>query len=86
MHEERLAFAITLSVDPPEKLIRADMVYADMVYIEKPTGGAVLSDGLDHLLQQPAGRRFRQQHPRLAFNAVKRLDELGLEWPLPQTA
>lgn len=81
VHEERLAFATTLSGDPLEKLIRADMVY-----IEKPAGGAVFSVGSITYCGSLPVNDFDNDISRLTFNVVNRLGELGLEWPFPQKA
>ncbi|MBN9489653.1 MAG: N,N-dimethylformamidase large subunit [Alphaproteobacteria bacterium] len=76
VHEERLAFATTISGDPLDQLVRADMVYMD-----KPAGGAVFSVGSITYCGSLPFNDFDNDISRLTFNVVNRMGELGLKWP-----
>lgn len=77
VHEERLAQNTTIPGETLEQLIRADMVY-----IEKPAGGAVFSVGSITYCGSLPVNDFDNDISRLTFNVVNRLGELGLTWPL----
>jgi N,N-dimethylformamidase len=76
VHEERLAFATTLSGETLDQLVRADMVY-----VEKPNGGAVFSVGSITYCGCLPVDDFDNDISRLTFNVLDRLGELGLAWP-----
>ncbi|HEY6981999.1 N,N-dimethylformamidase beta subunit family domain-containing protein [Reyranella sp.] len=81
VHEERLGFTTTISGQTLEQLIRADMVY-----IEKPAGGAVFSVGSITYCGSLPVNDFDNDISRLTFNVVNRLGELGVSWPFPAKA
>jgi N,N-dimethylformamidase len=76
VHEERLAFATTLSGEALDQLVRADMVY-----VEKPNGGAIFSVGSITYCGCLPVDDFDNDISRLTFNVLDRLGELGLTWP-----
>ncbi len=76
VHEERLGLATTIPGQTLEQLIRADMVY-----IDKPKGGAVFSVGSITYCGSLPHNNFDNDVSRLTFNVINRLGELGLKWP-----
>ena len=81
VHEERLGFATTVSGETLEQLVRADMVY-----IDKPAGGAVFSVGSITYCGCLPVDGFDNDISRLTFNVLNRLGELDLDWPFPPKA
>ena len=81
VHEERLGFTMTIPGETLEQLIRADMVY-----LEKPQGGAVFSVGSITYCGSLPHNAFDNDVSRLTFNVVNRLAELGLKWPFQPRA
>jgi N,N-dimethylformamidase len=81
VHEERLGFTTTIPGETLDQLIRADMVY-----LEKPQGGAVFSVGSITYCGSLPHNAFDNDVSRLTFNVVNRLAELGLKWPFPPRA
>ncbi|MBX9946784.1 MAG: N,N-dimethylformamidase [Reyranella sp.] len=76
VHEERLGMVSTVSGQPLAQLIRADMTY-----IEKPAGGAVFSVGSITYCGSLPHNTFNNDVSRLTFNVLNRFGELGLKWP-----
>lgn len=76
VHEERLGFTTTIPGETLEQLIRADMVY-----VEKPTAGAVFSVGSITYCGSLPHNDFDNDVSRLTFNVLNRLGELGATWP-----
>jgi len=81
VHEERLAQLTTIPGESLDRLIRADMVY-----FERPKGGAVFSVGSITYCGSLPHNAFDNDVSRLTFNVVNRLGELGLKWPFPPAA
>jgi len=77
VHEERLAFTTTIPGQTLEQLI-----HADMVYIDKPKGGAIFSVGSITYCGSLPVDNFDNDVSRLTFNVLNRFGELGLKWPL----
>ena len=76
VHEERLGFDNTVPGQTLEQLIRADMVYA-----EKPNGGALFSVGSITYCGSLPAKNYDNDVSRLTFNVLNRFGELGLSWP-----
>jgi N,N-dimethylformamidase len=76
VHEERLAIANTIPGETLEQLIRADMVY-----IDKPNGGAIFSVGSITYCGSLPENKFDNDVSRLTFNVINRFAELNLKWP-----
>ena len=81
VHEERLGFDNTINGQTLEQLIRADMVY-----VEKPEGGALFSVGSITYCGSLPARNYDNDVSRLTFNVLNRFGELGLSWPFPPKA
>jgi N,N-dimethylformamidase len=81
VHEERLGLATTIPGQTLEQLIRADMVY-----IDRPKGGAVFSVGSITYCGSLPHNAFDNDVSRLTFNVINRLGELGLRWPFQPKA
>ncbi len=81
VHEERLGFDNTINGQTLEQLIRADMVY-----VEKPEGGAVFSVGSITYCGSLPSKNYDNDVSRLTFNVLNRFGELGLSWPFPPKA
>lgn len=77
VHEERLGFDTTIPGQTLDELIRADMVY-----LERPKGGAVFSVGSITYCGTLPHNSYDNDVSRLTFNVVNRFGELGLRWPL----
>jgi N,N-dimethylformamidase len=80
-HEERLGFDTTVNGQTLEQLIRADMVY-----VEKPNGGALFSVGSITYCGTLPAKNYDNDVSRLTFNVLNRFGELGLSWPFPPKA
>jgi N,N-dimethylformamidase len=76
VHEERLGFDTTINGQTLAQLIRADMTY-----IEKPAGGAVFSVGSISYCGSLPHSKYDNDVSRLTFNVLNRFGELGLKWP-----
>ena len=76
VHEERLGFNTTIPGQTLEELIRADMIY-----MEKPKGGAVFSVGSITYCGSLPHNKYDNDVSRLTFNVVNRFGELGVKWP-----
>ena len=76
VHEERLGFDTTINGQTLEQLIRADMIY-----IEKPAGGAVFSVGSISYCGSLPHNKYDNDVSRLTFNVLNRFGGLGLKWP-----
>ncbi len=81
VHEERLGFDNTINGQTLEQLIRADMVY-----VEKPEGGALFSVGSITYCGTLPAKNYDNDVSRLTFNVLNRFGELGLNWPFPPRA
>ena len=81
VHEERLGFDNTINGQTLEQLIRADMVY-----VEKPEGGALFSVGSITYCGTLPAKNYDNDVSRLTFNVLNRFGELGLNWPFPPKA
>ncbi len=81
VHEERLGFDSTIPGQTLEQLIRADMVY-----VEKPEGGALFSVGSITYCGALPAKNYDNDVSRLTFNVLNRFGELGLNWPFPPKA
>jgi N,N-dimethylformamidase len=81
VHEERLGFDNTINGQTLEQLIRADMVY-----VEKPEGGALFSVGSITYCGSLPAKSYDNDVSRLTFNVLNRFGELGLSWPFPPKA
>jgi N,N-dimethylformamidase len=81
VHEERLGFDNTINGQTLEQLIRADMVY-----VEKPEGGALFSVGSITYCGSLPAKNYDNDVSRLTFNVLNRFGELGLSWPFPPKA
>jgi len=76
VHEERLAITSTIPGETLEQLIRADMVF-----IDKPNGGAIFSVGSITYCGSLPHNKFDNDVSRLTFNVINRFAELNLKWP-----
>jgi N,N-dimethylformamidase len=77
VHEERLAITSTI----PGSQTLEELIRADMVYVDKPMGGALFSVGSITYCGSLPVNKFDNDVSRLTFNIINRFGELNLKWP-----